>query len=264
MGLINKEATLSSYIMQALKPVHLQDRSTAAGSGSSGSSSLSSYYTAKAASISDPEVKQYMDNALSGERNLLDSYVRRSASAGIKRSGFGVAGGIPLDTALHKQAMETLAGGYSGRLRDALNYTRQLKADRYQEYRDRQADSRYTAQMNLALRQTPTTPAAPKSNPVSDAYTAAQTKLLDQQLADMRRKDDMETYKFQMDKETQAREALNLPKFEQLAAKSGLATKIGARDAGWTGQDDLLQNYLGVKLGFLKPVNRSVSTSMKR
>jgi hypothetical protein len=251
--------------MQALKPIHLQERSTATGSGlSGGSSSLPSYYTAKAASVSDPEVKQYMDNALSGERNLLDSYVKRSASAGIKRGGFGVAGGVPLDTALRKQEMETLAGGYSGRLRDALNYTKQLKADRYQEYRDRLNDSRYTAQMNLAQSRSQTnTPAAPKSNPAQDAYTAAQTKLLDQQLADMRRKADMETYKFNMDKETQAREALNLPKFEQLALKSGLASKIGARDADWNNQDELLQNYLGVKLGFLKPVNRSVNTSIK-
>jgi hypothetical protein len=49
-----------------------------------------------------------------------------------------------------------------------------------------------------------------------------------------------------------------LNKWNMLARKSGLASQIGAHGAGWTAEDDFLREYLGVKLGYLEPVKRTM------
>ena len=79
----------------------------------------------------DPEVRDYMENALGGERNALDDYVRRSAGVGIKRGGMNVVGGPGLDSSLHQQAMKSLASGYSDRFSRAMDYNKYVKSTQY-------------------------------------------------------------------------------------------------------------------------------------
>ncbi len=82
------------------------------------------------------EVRDYMSNVLGGQRNQLDDYVRRTAGAGVKRGGMNVAGGPAMDSALHKNAMKTLASGYSDRFREAMDYNKYVKNTGYQISRD--------------------------------------------------------------------------------------------------------------------------------
>jgi hypothetical protein len=88
----------------------------------------------------DPAVRGYMDHVLGGQRNALDEYVRRAAGAGIRRSGLNVRGGPALDSTLHQAAMRNLAGGYSGRFREAMNFAKQLRGESYRKYRDSMTD----------------------------------------------------------------------------------------------------------------------------
>ena len=79
---------------------------------------------------------------------------------------------------------------------------------------------------------------------------------------------DLETakHKAQMDdwrnytEKQQNQERLNdQAKWNQLTAKAGLTSTLGKQGAGWTAQDDMLMDYLGVKMGYLKPWARSAS-----
>lgn len=99
--------------------------------------------------VGDQEVKDYLANALSGQRNTLDDYVRRAAGASIKRGGMNVLGGPDLDSTLHHDAMKTLAAGYGQRLGEAMNYNKYLKSVQYGQY----ADSVRNLQNLLGLQQ---------------------------------------------------------------------------------------------------------------
>jgi hypothetical protein len=82
----------------------------------------------------DPEVQDYMQHTLSGQRNALQDYVKQAAGAGIKRGGMNVAGGPGLDASLHSQAMNSLAGGYANRFREAMDYNKYAKGQASQDY----------------------------------------------------------------------------------------------------------------------------------
>jgi hypothetical protein len=84
----------------------------------------------------DPEIKDYMANALSGQRSSLDDYVRRAAGASIRRGGVNVLGGPDLESSLHHNAMKTLAAGYGQRFGDAVNYSKYKKNAQYGQYSD--------------------------------------------------------------------------------------------------------------------------------
>ncbi len=75
----------------------------------------------------DSAVKQYLAQTLGGERKVVDEYVRRAASAGIKRGGANVVGGAPLESSLHHQALSTLARDYTDRFGEAMNYGKYVK-----------------------------------------------------------------------------------------------------------------------------------------
>ncbi|MBI5569307.1 MAG: hypothetical protein HY914_05115 [Desulfomonile tiedjei] len=79
----------------------------------------------------DREVGDYMENALAGQRNTLDDYVRRAAGAGIRRGGMNVVGGPGLDSSLHQQAMKSLASGYSDRFSRAMDYNKYVKSTQF-------------------------------------------------------------------------------------------------------------------------------------
>ena len=90
----------------------------------------------------DPEVQQYMSHVMGGQRNQLDEYVKRAAGAGIQRSGMNVRGGPALGSSLHHSAMQNLAGGYSDRFRQAMDYNKYLKGQMYSQQQNQQAQLR--------------------------------------------------------------------------------------------------------------------------
>lgn len=77
---------------------------------------------------------------MGGQRKAMQDYIRQAAGAGIQRSGLNVRGGPALDSALHQSAMKNLAAGYADRFREAMNYSRQQRAEQYSRSQDRFRD----------------------------------------------------------------------------------------------------------------------------
>ncbi len=67
---------------------------------------------------------------------MVDEYVRRAASAGIKRGGANVVGGAPLESSLHHEALSTLARDYTNRFGEAMNYGKYVKSAQYDQLGD--------------------------------------------------------------------------------------------------------------------------------
>jgi hypothetical protein len=105
------------------------------GGGASGGA-----YQTYVARPNDQAVQDYMSHVMGGQRNQLDEYVRRAAGAGIQRSGMNVRGGPALSSSLHHSAMQNLAGGYSDRFRQAMDYNKYLKGQLYNQYQNQQAN----------------------------------------------------------------------------------------------------------------------------
>ncbi len=88
----------------------------------------------------DKEVSDYMSNILGGQRKLMDEYVGRAANAGVRRGGTNAVGGPAVDSALHHDAMKSLASDYANRFSEGMNYDRYVKGTRYGQERDRVND----------------------------------------------------------------------------------------------------------------------------
>jgi hypothetical protein len=120
----NPFATPASKLQSAISPLYDRVNQLAKRSGSF------------VAQPSDSAVTQYLSRVLQGERNVVDEYVRRAASAGITRGGANVVGGAPLESSLHHQAMSTLARDYSNRFGEAMNYGKYVKNAQYDQLGD--------------------------------------------------------------------------------------------------------------------------------
>lgn len=88
----------------------------------------------------DTEVSDYMANILGGQRELMDEYVNRAATAGVRRGGTNAVGGPAANSSLHHAAMKSLASDYSNRFSEAMNYNRYVKGTQYGQERDRMKD----------------------------------------------------------------------------------------------------------------------------
>ncbi len=230
----------------------------------------------------DTAVQDYLGNILGGQRTTLDDYVRRSAAASVGRGGFGPVRGVPVESDLHAKAMATLASGFADRFSRAMDYGKYAKESEYRAGRDSQKDVQdlYGTQFNYlkaltdlqsrlgdlmradwagdvnwerdsARREIELDYLRNKSRAELDA--AARQAEMDRQRNYM----EIEAAKQAMD-EKQAREA----KWTALMRKAGQAYNIGKFGAGWTWEDDAMQDRLGVELGYLKPWTRSFSIKM--
>ena len=213
----------------------------------------------------DSEVRDYMSNVLGGQRNTLDDYVRRAAGTGVKRGGFNTAGGAPLDSALYKQAIESLARGYGDRFRDAMNYNKYVKATESSQSSDNIRNlqnllglqQRYlSSSADWQQRFTSPTPAPANRD---DSQDSALKELA---LERLRRQMETEQWRTTAEKEDRQRaldeKTANEEKWAQLMQKAALAYQVGRSGANWTAQDDALENLLGVKLGYQLPWQRKL------
>jgi hypothetical protein len=213
----------------------------------------------------DAEVRDYMSNVLAGQRNALDEYVRRSA--GVGSGARSPAGGLPLESALYDKAMKNLAGGYSDRFREAMDYNKYAKASRYRD----QSDSVRNLQDLLGIQHKYLTSEADWQSTLADKILAdryaqqqASAAQTERQLAleRMRQLMEMEQWRAYMEKRDRsqtgkAKDELDI-KFAQLAKKMGmnqLGTSLSPGDQLWS-------ERIGVDLGYLKPWQRSLSVRM--
>jgi hypothetical protein len=206
-----------------------------------------------------------MSNVLAGQRNTLDDYVRRTAGASVKRGGTSAAGGAPLDSALYKQAIEGLAKGYGDRFRDAMNYNKYVKATESSQYSDNIRNlqnllglqQRYLSSAADWQQKLGSTPLAPASRDNSQ-----DSALKELALEQLRRQMETEQWRATAEKQDRQRtldeKMANEEKWTQLMQKAALASQVGRYGAGWTAQDDALENLLGVKLGYQLPWQRKV------
>jgi hypothetical protein len=263
----------------------------------------------------DPDVKKYLDNDLGQQRTLLDEYVRRAASAGVKRGGMNVAGSPALDSTLRGDSMRTLAAGTSQAFRNAMDYGKYQAATRYKQFQDRLNNLRQMAEDRrkdlqalldgaITVNATSGANSAAASNgaagteaqshrfggvfslgrsavaePVNTgrstaAYASLDTaasqrlkareselkqKQMQQDLETAKRKAEMDDWRNYVEKRKEQERQSDLAKWDKLSSKAGLTSTLGKQGAGWTAQDDSSAEYLGVKLGYLKPWNRSMT-----
>jgi len=130
---LNKIKGLTSSILDPIKQYF----------GSGGTGGAESIFGTHIASPDDPEVQNYMEHILGGQRNTLDDYVKRAAAAGVNRRGLNVRGGPAQESALHAGAMRDLAGGYEDRFQRAMDYNK---------YRTGELNSSASEAFNNALR----------------------------------------------------------------------------------------------------------------
>ncbi len=239
------------------------------GSGkSSGASGRLSDRGTHVARPADPEIRDYMDNVLGGQRNTLDDYVRRAAGASIRRGGRNTAGSLPLDSALYQQAIEGLAKGYGDRFRDAMNYNRYVKGTESSQL----SDNMRNLQNLLSLQQRYLSNAADwqqrrvSSQPTPTSSDDGRDRAL-KDLALERMRQQMETERWQNTAAKEDRQRALDDKLSaetnwmQLMQKAGRASQFGRTAAGWTAQDDAMADLLGVKMGYQSPWQRRLSVS---
>lgn len=235
------------------------NRSSAASAGSSSSS---------VARPSDPEVEEYMSHIMGGQRKSLDDYVARAAGAGIKRGGLNVVGGPSLESALHQMAMKSLASGYEDRFSEAMNYNKYQKEASYSQYQDSIRD----LQNMLGLQHRFLSSEADWQNRLGDTMHGDWRGDVDWnraeparelELEQTRRRMEMERLRNVWEKEDRQRAITQQSeqelKWRELAAKLGATTLHGATAVGWTGQDTLWADRLGVQMGYLKPWDRKIT-----
>ncbi|HMK34564.1 MAG TPA: hypothetical protein VK463_05830 [Desulfomonilaceae bacterium] len=237
---------------------------------SSGSSASQESYIAKPGNT---EVRDYMANVMGGQRNTLDDYVRRTAGAGIRRGGLNVAGGPAFESALHQNAMKTLASGYESRFRDAMNYNKYAKQTRYAMLRDSTRD----LQDLLGIQQRYVMGEADWQNKLGNAMREdwrgdidwnrsepvrqLQLESMRTALGDSQRKSEMERWRNLVEKEERDKLVQDRNMWSQVAGKAALASRVGASVANWTSQDQALSDYLGVRMGYLQPWKRNMNFS---
>jgi hypothetical protein len=215
----------------------------------------------------------YLDNYFGQQKSILDNYLKRAASASLKRGGSLVSGGPNIDTALQKQAIQSLAQGYDQAYDKAVDYDKYLKESRYRKYRDALADAKGSA--NPAYSTGSNTKALQS---ISAQNVSTYAKSVDALLAKLKQyetqlqsKTAAESAQTQLEKlNSQARQnqldidqrhqkQRDMDDFNQMTNKAALTSVLGQEGAGWTAKDDILMEYLGVKLGYLKPVDRKVT-----
>lgn len=254
----------------------LIDRMSSSGpQGSSGASSGASYgsWGINVARADDPEVASYMENVLGGQRKTLDEYVRQAAGAGIKRGGMNVVGGPALDSALHHQAMSTLAAGYADRFTDAMNYNKYLKGAQYDQYNDNLRNLQsmlglqhqyLSSQSDWQNRLGDTMHGDWKGDVDWDRQEPERDLQLEQTKRAMAMQKNRDTWAVEdrqralddkMDRNTRWTQYLNKAAQVELAGKTG---------AGWTFADEAQAERLGVEMGYLKPWDRSYSISISK
>jgi hypothetical protein len=258
----NPFAEPSKYLAQLLaRQDEAVNRYATGRSGSSASRS------AAAARPDDPEVEEYMSHILGGQRKTLDDYVARAAGAGIKRGGLNVVGGPSLDSALHQTAMKTLASGYADRFSEAMNYNKYQKEAGHSQYQDAIRELHNV----LGLQHRFLTSQTDWQNRLGDTMhgdwrgdvdwnRSAPNRELE--LEQTRRRMEQERLRKVWEQEDRQRgfteKSDQEMKWRSLAAKMGAASFAGATSAGWTGQDTMLADRLGVQMGYLKPWERKL------
>lgn len=75
-----------------------------------------------------------MTQALAGQRNQLDDYVRRASLTGVQRGGYNVQGAPNYAAGLQREAINALASGYENRFNDALAYLNNLAQLQQSQY----------------------------------------------------------------------------------------------------------------------------------
>ncbi len=215
----------------------------------------------------DSNVQGYLSQYLAGQRDLLNDYVRRAAGAAVKRGGMNVVGGPQVDSELQKSALETLAKGYSQAFKDAMDYGKYVNSTAYKRRTDkynRKMDRLDSATGGAAARQS----AAGRGSADSTALAAALKRL--ESISSAKQSSTPSSWDVQAAAKAEAekRQARISAEHErqrdqdlmnQLTSKAALTSTLGKQGAGWTASDDILMEYLGVKLGFMKPQDRKVT-----
>jgi hypothetical protein len=259
---INPFADTAKYLAQFIpRPGSAANQSSTQTAGSSAT------WSTDFAKPDDPEVEEYMSHILGGQRKTLDDYVARTAGAGIKRGGLNVAGGPSLESALHQMAMKNLASGYADRFQDAMNYTKYVKEASYSQHED----SIRELQNWLGLQQRFLTSQADWQNRLGDTMHQDWRGDVDWKRREPTRELELEQTRRQMEMQRvrnfwegeDRQRAINERtdkelKWQTLAAKMGAASRYGASSVGWTAQDELWADRLGVNMGYLKPWERKL------
>ena len=234
---------------------------------STGSDQSSASWSSALARPDDPEVETYMSHILGGQRKTLDDYVAQAAGAGIKRGGLNVVGGPSLESSLHQMAMKSLAAGYADRFSEAMNYNKYQKEGQYSQYED----SLSNLQDLLGLQHRFLSSEADWQNRLGDTQHGDWRADVDWNRAEPKRELDLEETRRQMEMErlrnvweqADRQRGVNEKeeqesKWRALAGRMGQTSMYGAKATGWTGQDDLWQERLGVQMGYLKPWTRTL------
>lgn len=247
----------SALLSDMVKQMRNSAFQSSTGSSSGASSALSS-----SLSPDDPEVQNYMNHVLGGQRKTLDDYVAQAAGAGIKRGGLNVVGGPTLESSLHQAAMKNLAGGYADRFREAMN---QVKSDRETQY-SRYTDSINELQSMLGLQRSFLTSQADWQSRLGDTMHGDWRSDVDWNRETPGREIELENARRRLENErlhniweaadrgrTQQEQLQNETKWEQLAQKL---------PSGWNSTDSMWSERLGVLMGYLKPWDRSFSSKI--
>jgi len=183
-----------------------------------------------------------------------------------------VVGGPALDSSLHHMAMDTLAKGYSNRFQEAMNYNKYLKGALYSQYQD----SMQNLQNMLGMQHRYLSSQSDWQNQLAnvmhgdwkgDVDWTRQEPKRDLELSRLKDQVDMDRWKNTMERENRTR--AEYEKLEQenqwgnLAQKYGQAYTVGKFGAGWTWEDDLQAERLGVGMGYLKPWQRSFQSKQQ-
>jgi hypothetical protein len=248
---------ISSYVNRLLQ-----------GGGSSSAATGGTHVAAP----DDPEVLNYMEHILGGQRKTLDDYVRQAAGAGIKRGGMNVVGGPSLDSALHHGAMSTLARGYADRFKEAMDYNKYVQGTRYSQHQD----SARELQNMLGIQQRYLSSQADWQSRLGDVMHGDYrgdvdwTRQEPRRTLDLERMKDqlaMDRWKNQVEREDRTRAIYDKVDRENqwrgLAQKAGLVEGVGRFGAGWDFGDEMASDRLGVELGYLKPWDRKATVSKK-
>ncbi len=181
-----------------------------------------------------------------------------------------------MDSALHQNAMKTLASGYSDRFREAMDYNKYVKGTAYQMSRDSAGD----LQNFLNIQQRYVQGSADWQSRLGEAKRAdwrgdvdwnrtepmRQMQLEQSRLGldAMRKQSEMQSWKNRVERQEQDRLVQDRNRWKQVLTKAGLASRAGSTTAGWTSEDEALADYLGVRIGYVQPwrrsLNRSIST----
>jgi len=220
----------------------------------------------------DPEVGRYMENVLGGQRKTLDDYVRRAATAGIRRGGMNVMGGPAYASSLHHDAMDNLARGYSDRFREAMDYNKYVKGSQYKQLQDHMTNLQDLLQIQHGF----LSGQADWQSRVGDLMHSDWKSDVDWNRAEPLRNVQMENVKRQWAQEDlhnlwerQDRQAATDAaseregKWGQLLDKMRVMENAGRRGAGWTSADDLWMERLGVEIGYNKPWTRQLTLTKK-